>query len=132
MLLKNYCILRIAAVQHPFPHKKALVDSYKSSIYITDIVKIIHKFIDKRGVYNIGGEKKSIYEFVKHSKPDIDKISIIHTGLFHSDKIVNLLKTEYNFKEIYSNGLNKITENNNNSIACTFLPNNIKNKFGIY
>jgi hypothetical protein len=69
------------------------------------------------------------------SYSNIDKISIIHTGLFHSDKIINLLKTEYDFKEIYSNGLNKITKNNNinnNVIACTFFPNNIRNKFGIY
>ena len=66
------------------------------------------------------------------SYSNINKLSIIHTGLFHSDKIVNLLKTEYDFKEIYSNGLNKINKNYNNTLACTFLPNNIKKKFGIY
>ena len=62
------------------------------------------------------------------SYSNINKLSIIHTGLFHSDKIVNLLKTEYDFKEIYSNGLNKINKNYNNTLACTFLPNNIKKK----
>lgn len=66
------------------------------------------------------------------SVKDIDKISIIHTGLFHSDKIVNLLKTEYGFNEIYSNGLNNVSNNYNNIIACTFLPQSVEKKFGFY
>ena len=101
MLLKDYCILRMAAVQDPFPHKKALIDSFKSSIYIDDIVKILHKFIDKSGIYNIGGEKKSIYNFVKNSNPSIDKISIKEiTGVrMPKDVSLNLNK----MKEVLKN-----------------------------
>ena len=73
-LYKNSCILRLAMIKNPFPHKFGLVDSYKSSIFIEDAAKICAKLIDKTGTYNVGGESMSIYEFAKKSNKDIDKI----------------------------------------------------------
>jgi len=73
-LYKNSCILRLAMIKYPFPHKSAIVDSYKSSIFINDVAKITFKFLDMTGTYNVGGDKMSIYDFVKKINPDIKKI----------------------------------------------------------
>lgn len=65
MLYDNSLILRMAMVEKPFPHKKAFIDSFKSSIWYPDAAKIVFKLIDLdlRGIYNIGGERKSIFNF---------------------------------------------------------------------
>ena len=65
MLYDNSLILRMAMVEKPFPHKKAFTNSFKSSIWYPDAAKIVFKLIDLdlRGIYNIGGERKSIFNF---------------------------------------------------------------------
>ena len=60
---------------------------------------------------------------------DKNKISIIHTGLYHSNAIIKLLTENYKFKEFYSVGINDLNYNNN-IISCSLLPNKINNKFG--
>lgn len=58
---------------------------------------------------------------------------IIHAGLAHSSRVIDMLKTYYKFKLIEQKGLNNIdnlTENTmNNPNACIMLPNSVTNKF---
>jgi len=75
-LYKNSCILRLSMVSNPFPHQSAIVDSYKSSIFIEDAAKISLSFLDKVGTYNIGGPRMSIYNFAKDVNPNIKKIHL--------------------------------------------------------
>lgn len=69
MLYPNSLIVRCAMMENPFPHEKALIDMYKSCIWMEDAAKKIMLLINKgeTGIYNIGGECSSIYEFV-HQK----------------------------------------------------------------
>ena len=76
VLYENSCILRMAMADNPFPHKFALTDSYKSLIFSNEAAKIVEKFLDKIGIYNIGGKRQTIYDFVKKSHPEIGKISL--------------------------------------------------------
>lgn len=67
MLYDKTLILRLAMIEDLFPHKKAFIDSFKSCIWMSEAAKITLNLIKQNcfGVYNIGGERKSIYDFVK-------------------------------------------------------------------
>ena len=73
-MYENSCILRLAMTEHPFPHKQAIVDSFKSSISIKNSAIILFYFLDKKGIYNIGGDRMSIYEFAKTSNKEVGKV----------------------------------------------------------
>ena len=73
-LYDNSLILRISMTNKPFPHKKALVDCYRSILFDEEASKITLNLLDEFGVINVGGESKSIYEFVKSYEPKIEKI----------------------------------------------------------
>lgn len=70
---KNFLIIRLAMVEYPFPHEDAFSNVYKSSIWSDEAPSVILKIIDENGIYNVGGEPKSIYEFVKKRYPKIKK-----------------------------------------------------------
>jgi hypothetical protein len=55
---------------------------------------------------------------------------IIHTGLFHSERINNVLHDIYNYKIINQGGINTIdnAENNEDLTGCITLPNSIEEK----
>lgn len=57
------------------------------------------------------------------------KKSIIHAGLFHSNNILNLLKNEYGFSVLFTNGNYSLPINHTNKYSsCTFIPGS--KKFG--
>ena len=75
-LFKNSLILRICMNTKPFPHKKALVDMTKSLIFDDEAAKITLKLLDESGVINVGGESRSVYDFVKETNPDIEPMTL--------------------------------------------------------
>jgi len=75
-LYDNSLILRMALCQYPFPHDKALIDVKKSYLYMHDAVDIIYKLIDEIGIFNVGGEAMSPFEFAKPDNPQLGKIKI--------------------------------------------------------
>lgn len=76
-ILEKYLILRCSFTKRPFMHQKAFVDSHKSYLYVDEIAPIILSALEKNldGIYNIGGESKTIYEFALQSNPKVGKIS---------------------------------------------------------
>ena len=63
----NSLILRIAMCEKPFPHRAAMTDVRKSSIFNDEAAKITLQLVDETGIINIGGPNQSIYDFViKH------------------------------------------------------------------
>ena len=58
-----------------------------------------------------------------------DKSIITHTGLYHSDKILNLLKEYYNYNIINESGINNMNNINNIKNGCISISNNLDNKF---
>lgn len=73
MMYDNSLVLRMAMLEYPFTHTKAFVDSFKSCIWHHDAAKILYKLIDKNanGIYNVGMERNSIYDFVKRENVNI-------------------------------------------------------------
>ena len=72
-MYKNSLILRICMTEKPFSHKKALYDAKTSFIYQEDVVDIIMKLINKKGVINIGGKTQRIFDFAKKDNPNVKK-----------------------------------------------------------
>jgi|TARA_R110000824_G_scaffold232511_1_gene420579 dTDP-4-dehydrorhamnose reductase len=73
-LYDNSLILRMSMSEKPFPHPKALVDVKKSMIYNDEAAKIVLKLLEHNGIINVGGKVRFVYDFVKESIKDIEKI----------------------------------------------------------
>ena len=63
-LVPNSLILRCGLCDIPFRHKIAFNDVYRNSITHEEVAEIILKLKDETGVVNVGGEYKSVYDFV--------------------------------------------------------------------
>ena len=75
MLYDNSLILRLIMCERPFNHKTAFHDIYTNFIFHDEIVKIIPKLLNKKGIINVGGKIQSVYEFAKRFNPKIKKKS---------------------------------------------------------
>ena len=73
-MYKNSLILRVCMTEKPFIHKKAYANVMSNFIYQEDVAKILYKVLNKKGIINIGGNSKLIYDFAKKSKKNIKKI----------------------------------------------------------
>ena len=74
-LYKNSLILRASVTEKPFIHKKAFADFKTNFIFHDDLISIIIKLLDFRGIINIGGKSQSVYNFAKKYNSKIKKIS---------------------------------------------------------
>ena len=74
-MYKNSLILRIIMCEKPFLHKKAFYDIETNFIYHDEVIKMIPKILDKKGIINIGGKIQSVYNFAKKTNKNIEKIS---------------------------------------------------------
>jgi|TARA_B100001063_G_scaffold235987_1_gene255207 dTDP-4-dehydrorhamnose reductase len=73
-LYNNSLILRLSMTEKPFVHKKAFANVKTSFLYHEDVVKILFKILNKKGVLNIGGKAQFIYNFAKKNNPDLKKL----------------------------------------------------------
>lgn len=67
-LYENSLILRVCMTERPFVHKKALVDSYKSLMYIEEAAHVSLKLFNEFGVINVGGDPTNSYDFVRKNE----------------------------------------------------------------
>lgn len=74
-MYRNSLILRICMTERPFVHKSAFSDVKLNFIFQDEVVTILKKVINKRGVLNIGGPTKTVYDFAKKHNPNVKKIS---------------------------------------------------------
>jgi len=58
-----------------------------------------------------------------------NKSIIIHTGLLHSEKVVDLLVNSYDYSIIYTIGINKIQELDDKNYGCVKIPEIIDKNF---
>ena len=70
-MYKNSLILRVNMTEKPFVHKKAYANVKSNFIFHEDLVKIFLKIINKKGIFNIGGETSTIYNFAKKYNKNI-------------------------------------------------------------
>tara|TARA_Y100000741_G_scaffold347422_1_gene314695 strand:- start:615 stop:1325 length:711 start_codon:yes stop_codon:yes gene_type:complete len=73
-LYKNSLILRVCMTEKPFVHDKAFVNVKTNFIYHENVVPILFKLLNKKGVINVGGKGQSIYQFAKKDNKKIKKI----------------------------------------------------------
>ena len=73
-MYKNSLILRVCMTEKPFVHKSAFYDFITNFIFHEDIVKILFKLINKKGIINLGGKSQSVYKFAKKFNPKIKGI----------------------------------------------------------
>ena len=73
-MYKNSLILRICMTEKPFVHKTAFANVKTNFLYQEEVARILFKILNKKGIINIGGKKKSIYNFAKKENPKIKKI----------------------------------------------------------
>jgi len=75
-LYKNSLILRVSMTEEPFIHKKAFKNVISNFLYHSEVVKILFKLLRKKGIINVGGKKRSIYDFAKEQNIRVKKINM--------------------------------------------------------
>ena len=92
-MYKNSLILRLCMTDYPFVHKKAISKAYSSFIYNKYVAMIIPFLLNEKGVLNIGGKKREIYEFAKKfGKKNIKKIPVTKVKNFPKDSSIKIDK----------------------------------------
>ena len=86
-MYKNSLILRIQMTEKPFQYKKAYSNIKSNFLFHEDLVNILPKLLNEKGILNIGGKTQSIYSFAKKSNPDVVSIRAKKTINFLSTKL---------------------------------------------
>ena len=73
-MYNNSLILRVCMTEKPFIHKKAFANVKLNFIFHDAIAKILVKILNKKGIINVGGPTKTIYNFAKKYNPKVKKI----------------------------------------------------------
>jgi len=73
---KNYLICRLSHKPYPFPYDSAWVDVITNADYTPVISELVIKLIKNgaEGLYNVGTERKTIYELAQRTNKDVKKI----------------------------------------------------------
>ena len=75
-MYKNSLIIRACMTEKPFIHKKAFSDVKLNFIFHEDIIPIMMKILNRKGVINLGGPTQTVYNFAKQYNRNIKKTSI--------------------------------------------------------
>ena len=76
MMYKNSLILRITMTESPFVHKKAYTNLKSNFMFHEDLVKILPKIINYKGILNVGGKAQSVFSFAKLHNKKVKKIKL--------------------------------------------------------
>ena len=101
-MYNNSLILRITMTEKPFKHKNAYGNLISNFMFHEDLVEILPKLLNKKGIINIGGNSQSIYSFAKKSNPKVKKIFAKKSSRLPLNQTMNLnylrklLKTKQN------------------------------------
>ena len=82
-MYKNSLILRVCMTEKPFIHKRAFVNVKLNFLFHEELAKILVKIIGKKGIINVGGPTKTIYNFAKKYNPKVKKIFIKKNSLYN-------------------------------------------------
>ena len=74
-MYKNSLILRITMTEKPFLHKKAYSNLKSNFMFHEDLVKILPKILNQKGILNVGGKSQSVYSFAKLNYKKVKKIN---------------------------------------------------------
>ena len=91
-MYKNSLILRISMTEKPFLYKKAFSNLKTNFMFHEDLVKILPKLINQKGIINVGGKARSVYSFSKFHNKNIKKIKVKKNSLIPLNQTMNLKK----------------------------------------
>ena len=91
-MYKNSLILRITMIEKPFPYNKAFYDLKSNFMFHEDLVKILPKIINQKGILNVGGASQSVFNFAKKTKKNLKKISAKRNSSLPLNQTMNLKK----------------------------------------
>ena len=94
-MYKNSLILRITMTEKPFVHKKAFKDLRTNFMFHEDLVNILPKILNLKGIINVGGKSQSVFDFAKkfNTKIKIAKVSKNLKLPLNQTMNLNILKT---------------------------------------
>jgi dTDP-4-dehydrorhamnose reductase len=73
-MYKNSLILRITMTEKPFLHKKAYSNLKSNFMFYEDLVNILPKIINQKGILNLGGKSQSVFSFAKKNNSKVKKV----------------------------------------------------------
>ena len=76
----------------PFLYNKAFTNIKSNFMFHEDLVKILPKLINHKGILNVGGKSQSIYSFAKKNNPKVKKIKANKKINLPSNQTMNLSK----------------------------------------
>ena len=91
-MYKNSLILRITMTEKPFFHKKAYSNLKSNFMFHEELVEILPKIINQKGILNIGGKSQSVYSFAKKNNPKVKKINAKKNQFLPLNQTMNLAK----------------------------------------
>jgi len=91
-MYKNSLILRITMTEKPFLHKKAYSNLKSNFMFHEELVKILPKIINQKGILNIGGKSQSVYSFAKKNNLKVKKIKAKKSPALPLNQTMSLAK----------------------------------------
>jgi|TARA_B110000495_G_C22929476_1_gene543293 dTDP-4-dehydrorhamnose reductase len=92
LMYKNSLILRVTMTEKPFTYKKAFTDLKTNFMFHDDLIKLLPKLIDKKGIINVGGKPQSVYDFAKKHNPKIKKTKSLKSLNLPQNQTMSLKK----------------------------------------
>ena len=75
-MYKNSLILRVCMTEKPFLHKKAFANVKLNFIFHDQLSKLLIKLLNKKGIINVGGPTKTVYNFARKYNKKVKKIYV--------------------------------------------------------
>ena len=80
-MYKNSLILRITMTERPFIHSTGYTNLYSNYMFHDEVVSILPKLLDKFGIINVGGKKRSVYNFAKFHNYNVTKSKCVDKSI---------------------------------------------------
>ena len=91
-MYKNSLILRITMTEKPFIHKKAYSNLKSNFMFHEDLVNILPKIINQKGILNLGGKSQSVFSFAKKNNSKVKKVKAKRSLNLPLNQTMNLAK----------------------------------------
>ena len=82
-MYKNSLILRVCMTEKPFLHKKAFANVKLNFIFHDELSKLLIKLLNKKGIINLGGSTKTVYNFAKKYNKKVKKIYVRKNSVYN-------------------------------------------------
>ena len=82
-MYKNSLILRVCMTERPFLHKKAFANIKLNFIFHDELSKILIKLLNKKGIINLGGPTRTVYNFARKYNKKVKKIYVKKNSVYN-------------------------------------------------